>query len=130
MILMRANPFRGPLEGVGPENRDFFWPGVKLVKLAGKKTRGCRCHLVCSFIQSTVLQYNQLVLRIRYKWVRRYCSWKEGGPRPIRMPLKRTSAAIAIGSDHLEVYARYEIKDINAFKSTKDTYVRKNAGMY
>ncbi len=24
IILMRANPFRGPLEGVGPENRDFF----------------------------------------------------------------------------------------------------------
>ncbi len=23
---MRANPFRGPLEGVGPENRDFFGP--------------------------------------------------------------------------------------------------------
>ncbi len=22
MILKRANPFRGPLEGVGPENRD------------------------------------------------------------------------------------------------------------
>jgi hypothetical protein len=26
MILMGANPFRGPLEGVGPENRDFFRP--------------------------------------------------------------------------------------------------------
>ncbi len=26
MILMRENPFRGPLEGVGPENRDFFGP--------------------------------------------------------------------------------------------------------
>ncbi len=26
MILMRANPFRGPLEGVGPENRDFLGP--------------------------------------------------------------------------------------------------------
>jgi hypothetical protein len=26
MILMRANPFRGPEEGVGPENRDFFGP--------------------------------------------------------------------------------------------------------
>ncbi len=25
--------------------------------------------------------------------------------------------------DQLEVYARYEIKDSNAFKSTKDTYV-------
>jgi hypothetical protein len=24
MILMRENPFRGPLEGVGPENQDFF----------------------------------------------------------------------------------------------------------
>jgi hypothetical protein len=24
MTLMRLNPFRGPLEGVGPENRDFF----------------------------------------------------------------------------------------------------------
>ncbi len=24
MILMRANQFRVPLEGVGPENRDFF----------------------------------------------------------------------------------------------------------
>jgi hypothetical protein len=27
MILMRANTFRGPLEGVDPENRDFFGPG-------------------------------------------------------------------------------------------------------
>ncbi len=25
MILM-LDPFRGPLEGVGPENRDFFGP--------------------------------------------------------------------------------------------------------
>ncbi len=24
MILMRENPFRVPLEGVGPKNRDFF----------------------------------------------------------------------------------------------------------
>jgi hypothetical protein len=26
MILMWENPFRGPLEGVGPEYRDFFGP--------------------------------------------------------------------------------------------------------
>ncbi len=26
MILMRANPLQWPLEGVGPENRDFFGP--------------------------------------------------------------------------------------------------------
>ncbi len=26
MILMGANPFRGPLEEVDPENRDFFGP--------------------------------------------------------------------------------------------------------
>jgi hypothetical protein len=26
MSLMRENPFRGSLEGVGPENRDFFDP--------------------------------------------------------------------------------------------------------
>jgi hypothetical protein len=26
MILMRANTFRGPLEGQGPENRDFLGP--------------------------------------------------------------------------------------------------------
>ncbi len=25
MILMQENPFRGPLKGVGPENRDLFW---------------------------------------------------------------------------------------------------------
>ncbi len=24
MILMRENPFRGPWEGVGPENEDFL----------------------------------------------------------------------------------------------------------
>ncbi len=24
--LMGENPFKGPLEGVGPENRDFFGP--------------------------------------------------------------------------------------------------------
>ncbi len=26
MILIWANPFRGPLEGVGPENRDVLGP--------------------------------------------------------------------------------------------------------
>jgi hypothetical protein len=26
MFLMRANLLQGPLEGVGPENRDFFGP--------------------------------------------------------------------------------------------------------
>jgi hypothetical protein len=26
MIFIRANTFRGPLEEVGPENRDFFGP--------------------------------------------------------------------------------------------------------
>ncbi len=26
MILMRENTFREPLEGVGPENRDFLGP--------------------------------------------------------------------------------------------------------
>jgi hypothetical protein len=26
MILMGANPFRGPLEGMGPEIGDFFEP--------------------------------------------------------------------------------------------------------
>jgi hypothetical protein len=25
MILMPENPFRGPLKGVDPENRDLFW---------------------------------------------------------------------------------------------------------
>ncbi len=28
MILLWENPFRGPLEGVGPENRDFFGPEI------------------------------------------------------------------------------------------------------
>ncbi len=26
IILIQENPLRGPLEGVGPENRDFFGP--------------------------------------------------------------------------------------------------------
>ncbi len=26
VYLMRANAFQGPLEGVGPENRDYFGP--------------------------------------------------------------------------------------------------------
>ena len=26
MVLMRQHRFRGPLEGVGPENRDFLGP--------------------------------------------------------------------------------------------------------
>jgi len=29
MILMRENSFRGPLEGVGPENPDFVGPWLK-----------------------------------------------------------------------------------------------------
>jgi hypothetical protein len=28
IISMGANPFRGPLEGVSPENRDFFGPEI------------------------------------------------------------------------------------------------------
>jgi hypothetical protein len=28
MILLGANPFRGPLERVGPENRDFLGPDM------------------------------------------------------------------------------------------------------
>jgi hypothetical protein len=28
MILIRANPLQGPLEGVGHENRDFFGPDM------------------------------------------------------------------------------------------------------
>ncbi len=35
MILMRENPLLGPLEGVGPENLDFFGP---------KWSRLSRCH--------------------------------------------------------------------------------------
>jgi hypothetical protein len=30
MILMRENPFRGSLEGVGPENRDFLGPEMAM----------------------------------------------------------------------------------------------------
>ena len=30
MILMRENPFRGPLEGVSPENRDFLGPEMAM----------------------------------------------------------------------------------------------------
>jgi hypothetical protein len=26
--MMRANPLLGPLEGVGPENQDFFGPSL------------------------------------------------------------------------------------------------------
>ena len=26
MVLRRATSLQGALEGVGPENRDFFWP--------------------------------------------------------------------------------------------------------
>jgi len=26
MLLMQANPLQGPLEGVGPEKRDFLGP--------------------------------------------------------------------------------------------------------
>ncbi len=42
MILMRENIFRGPLEGVGPENRDFLGPEMAtskalLVAISGPK---------------------------------------------------------------------------------------------
>ncbi len=30
MILMHANPFRGPLEGVSYENRDFLGPEMAM----------------------------------------------------------------------------------------------------
>jgi hypothetical protein len=33
MILMRANPFRRPLEGVSPENRGFFWAQMAIAWL-------------------------------------------------------------------------------------------------
>jgi hypothetical protein len=32
MILMRANPFRGLLKGVGPENPDFLGPEMAMSK--------------------------------------------------------------------------------------------------
>ncbi len=32
MILMRANPLQGTLEGVDPENRDFFGNGFAPIK--------------------------------------------------------------------------------------------------
>ncbi len=32
MILMGENPFLGPLEGVGPENRDFLGPEMTTAK--------------------------------------------------------------------------------------------------
>ena len=45
MILMWAHLFRGPLEGVGPENRDFFgpWNGHERsdCHLGPKKSRFC-----------------------------------------------------------------------------------------
>ncbi len=34
MILMRENPFRGPLEGVGPKNQDFFGPEMATSKVS------------------------------------------------------------------------------------------------
>ncbi len=35
MILMRANPFRGPLEGAGPKNRDFLGPEMATIEATG-----------------------------------------------------------------------------------------------
>jgi hypothetical protein len=37
MILMRANPLQGTLEGVGPENRDFFGNGFAPIKIIKSK---------------------------------------------------------------------------------------------
>jgi hypothetical protein len=41
MILMRANPLQEPLEGLGPENRDFFGLGSERSEshLGPKKSR-------------------------------------------------------------------------------------------
>ncbi len=66
MILMRADPFRVPLEGVGPENQDFFGLGVNLAKLAVKKLDGAGTGVVLFVHLYHLLFYNQLVLRIRY----------------------------------------------------------------
>ncbi len=44
MILMGTNPFGGPLEEVGPENRDFLGPemaGAMLVPFGPRKVEGC-----------------------------------------------------------------------------------------
>jgi hypothetical protein len=35
MILMRANPLQGSLEGVDPENRDFFGPEMATREASG-----------------------------------------------------------------------------------------------
>jgi hypothetical protein len=37
MILMGENPFRGPLEGLGPKNLDFFGPKVTHIKIIKSK---------------------------------------------------------------------------------------------
>jgi hypothetical protein len=45
IILMRANPLQGPLEGLGPENPEFFGPLHQDFFLALKWQRARTCHL-------------------------------------------------------------------------------------
>ncbi len=47
MILMRENQFRGPLKGLGPENRDYFGP--EMATSAASAVRA-QIEKVCNFL--------------------------------------------------------------------------------
>ncbi len=78
MILMGKNPFWGPLEGMGPENRDFFGPW-------NGNERG-ECHLVpkksrlkdpCGGGGGGGGQYNMYKSIILIKFISRSKNWNQ-----------------------------------------------------
>jgi hypothetical protein len=62
--FMGANPFRGSLEGVGPENPDFFGPrnGNERSEchLGPKKSRSCKQQLTGTLMVITALMYGRV----------------------------------------------------------------------
>jgi hypothetical protein len=56
MVLMRVKTFRGPLDGVGPENRDFFGPFMPL-----KWQRAKQVHAICVCSQFSRLLSSNII---------------------------------------------------------------------
>jgi hypothetical protein len=50
MILMRATPLRGPLEGVCPDNRDFLGPEMAMSEASAICARKSRLELLSGFL--------------------------------------------------------------------------------
>jgi hypothetical protein len=71
---MGKNPFRGPLEGVGPENRDFFGPKGSTLLLSflldGLTRSGSILLLLSFFLDGLTRSTSTILLSFSDGWTR------------------------------------------------------------